>query len=714
MYDLFDRDQFSVGDYHQDYQEGLYRKEPLGVGAVLSALAIIIALVYQSLINLDYDLLPLSQLVWNAMVYITPAALLDFADNYSNPLRIRNPNMHPETHAQKSETMRRLLGMGTPGGIIDSVASAGRRRLSSLPLLGLGVAGGQEMPAGLGNWDNSCYQNSILQGLASLDSLPEFLESLQKNVSLRQDGSNSEGIKMASALQELITTLKDPSNNGRRIWTPAALKNMSSWQQQDAQEYFSGLLGAIDKEYGATAKLGGASGLEQVSMSKDSGEQVSHTQTLPPNPLTGLTATRVVCTKCGYSEGLKTTPSLCQPLIVGEGWEYDLSQLLHEGTKLDFVHGVYCERCTLRKSEHLLSTLMERLKTEPEDSRIRINTSERLRAVTEALEDDDFSEKTIKDKCKIPTENWVTVTKSKQDIIARPPKSLALHLNRSTYGPDGELSKKTAAIRFPKHLDLGPYCLGSAGGSEEDSSEKWLLAPYSSMVAGIQQKSRIKGPLYELRAVVTHSGRHENGHYICYRKHPALDTKTDEDGNKRDQWWRLSDDHVMKVSEENVLAQGGVFMLFYDQIEPAVHLPSTQPIIDATTQGAVEEIPLSISPKETSIPLSHTTSSTIALDTPRSEDDDADVTLSKSLLPSSNVSEVDTHFTNREDHDDRETDASELSDADEDAGQVSEEKYSPTKAILIPPSYLGARKKDRQRDGSEGVREGGMGGLVMV
>ncbi len=30
---------------------------------------------------------------------------------------------------------------------------------------------------------------------------------------------------------------------------------------------------------------------------------------------------------------------------------------------------------------------------------------------------------------------------------------------------------------------------------------------------------KITGPIYELRAVVTHQGRHENGHFICYRKH---------------------------------------------------------------------------------------------------------------------------------------------------------------------------------------------------
>ncbi|KAK8901169.1 hypothetical protein ACHAPF_009274 [Botrytis cinerea] len=716
-YDLFDRDQFTADDYHQDYTEGLHQKERIGIGTILSISAIVIALVYQGLINLDYDLLPPSQLAWNALVYITPSSLLDFADHCSNPLPIRNPDTmtYPRTHAQKSEMMRRLFGLDTPGGIIDSVASAGRRRLSTLPLIGsLGVAGDDETPAGLGNWDNSCYQNSILQGLASLDSLPDFLESFQNDGALRQEGSKSEEIKMANALKELIATLKDKSNNGRRIWTPAALKNMSSWQQQDAQEYFSGLLGAIDKEYGTATKSGGVSGLEQLNNLQNSSQEPSHTQALSPNPLTGLTATRVVCTKCGYSEGLKTTPSLCQPLIVGEGWEYDLSQLLHEGTKLEFVNGVYCERCTLQKSQHLLSTLMERLEAEPEDNRIRINASERLRAVTEALENDDFAEKTLKDKCKIPTENWVTVTKSKQDIIARPPKSLAIHLNRSTYGLDGELSKKTAAIRFPKHLDLGPYCLGSAGrNNEEHDSEEWLLAPYDSMVAGTQKNSRIQGPVYELRAVVTHSGRHDNGHYVCYRKHPVSENKTDENGNKQDQWWRLSDEHVMKVSEDNVLAQGGVFMLFYDQIEPAVHLSPIDPVADISMQDAgIEKSACGSQPGITPL-ISHEAISNSDMIPPSPEIDDTGIVISRSSS-ASNLSDAEMQFKNNESHDDRETTASEGSDGDEDTKQKKETRYTPTKAILIPQPYMRTSKSKSGRDSSEGTRENNMGGLLMV
>ena len=66
--------------------------------------------------------------------------------------------------------------------------------------------------------------------------------------------------------------------------------------------------------------------------------------------------------------------------------------------------------------------------------------------------------------------------------------------------------------------------------------------------------------LYALRALVTHYGRHENGHYIAYRQ-GSISTEDDECP-----WWRLSDDDVSMIHEDDVMNQGGVFMLFYERL----------------------------------------------------------------------------------------------------------------------------------------------------
>ncbi|KAE9370339.1 cysteine proteinase [Stipitochalara longipes BDJ] len=669
--DLFDGDPNILPGYHQDYREGIYGSNRLtSASFVVPLIFCFIPIVYHIFFLLDYDLLPLPELLWNILVYLTPSRFLDAIEAYTNPLRITNPALKgiPRTHASKSEAMRRVLGLDKPGGIIGSVAQAGRRRISTLPGINMTVQPAEGRPAGLGNWDNSCYQNSVLQGLASLDSLSGYLTNPKIEEELVEGVSKPE-MKMAEALKGLIATLNDPANNGKRIWTPATLKNMSSWQQQDAQEYFSKVLDEIDKEVGKVAKLIQTSqGFESDDScaSKSTNAEVLPISTFR-NPLEGLIAQRVGCTQCGYSEGLSMIPFNCLTVPLGRAWEYDVLECLDEYTKLENIEGVECGKCTLLKFQKQLSTIFDRTKDTP-DSPVHLQCKQRLEAVNEALEEDDYEDKTLNQKCKISPKNRVSSTKTRQAVIARPPKSLVVHVNRSLFDElTGELKKNYSHVRFPKNLDLGPWCLGSSGTSKDASAEEWILDPEQAMVASSQHSSRLCGPIYELRAVVTHYGRHENGHYICYKKHPGFDSE-------KGQWWRLSDDDVTKVTEEAVLSQGGVFMLFYDCVEPAAPAPLKSEQTDQThTLVVAANIPL-----------------------PTFEDDD----LSESEYQESGL-------TTRE-----ESIATSISDYDSEEPGQGEEAYEPAKAIVVPPYIQQTGVHTREGASKENISPSGS--LVMV
>jgi ubiquitin carboxyl-terminal hydrolase 1 len=743
LQDLFDGGPDLFQEYHQDYREGVYssftRSEYL-----IPLLVCAVPVIYHILFLLDYNLLSLPELLWNTLVYVTPSRLLDAIETYRNPLRITNPALKgiPKTHAAKSEAMRRILGLDVPGGIIGSVAQAGRRRLSTLPGINMGAQVADGRPAGLGNWDNSCYQNSVLQGLASLNSLSGYLTN--PNIEVEDaEGVEKPDMKMAEALRGLIAALNNSSNNGKRIWTPAILKNMSSWQQQDAQEYFSKVLDEIDKEVGKVAKL------MQTSQGFESDDSFSSTSTssdpLPissfRNPLEGLIAQRVGCMNCGYSEGLSMIPFNCLTVPLGRAWEYDISECLDEYTKLEQIEGVECGKCTLLKHQKLLLTILERTKEDPEGITHQ-NCKLRLDAVTEALEDDDYEDKTLLQKCKIPAKSRVSSTKTRQAVVARPPKSLVVHFNRSLFDElTGELKKNYSEVRFPKTLDLGPWCLGSCGTSEDMPTEEWLLNPDKPMIASTARRSRLSGPIYELRAVVTHYGRHENGHYICYKKHPSFEN---EQKDEKEQWWRLSDDDVMKVSEENVLGQGGVFMLFYDCIEPAKHvLSKSMQITEASEPSGLKEsvlepikVQANSAPEETTVsdPLA------IAANVPLPDFDDIDLSDSKDqnsilttreesittivdpLAIAANVPlpDIDDNDLSDSEYQDSilttrdESIATSVSEFDDDETEEQEEQnYHPAKAIVIPPyiQHTGVHTK------GEGVGQQKIlspGSLVMV
>ncbi|KAI0119143.1 cysteine proteinase [Daldinia grandis] len=575
------------------------------------------------------------ELLWDSIITITPATVLYAIDGWLHPPTFPTPksmsSTQPRSHATKSELLRRILGMDGPGSIITSVADAGRRRFSSLSNSTL-AKHKTDQPPGLGNYDNSCFQNSILQGLSSLGPFPLYLAK-----GLEQDGSDSDGeLGSASSLRDLISKLTGNSYNGKTLWTPKKLKSLDTWQQQDAQEYFSKILDEIEKEIMKTVTpIPHSSGLETAGI-RDDTEDSQHSddsgyQSLPVlskagsdvrllrNPLEGLVAQRVACVQCGYSDGLSMTPFNCLTLNLGlEQTAHDLYERLDSYTDLETIEGVECAKCTLLSYRKLLKILQSRRDDATETELRKLNS--RLEVVELALEEDDFQETTLKDKCEI--RKRVSSTKTKQVAIARPPQSLSIHMNRSVFDENtGHMFKNLAAVRFPKTLDLGPWCLGSAGGpaslirgkmdsaaSASDDEEQWVTDPKLSMVAGDMKPSRISGPFYELRAVITHQGRHENGHYVCYRRHPCKPSKLDDEesdsgigsDNTTDEstlvdgvngangdgtecansdtdakWWRLSDESVWEVSEETVLAQGGVFMLLYDCIDPNSILVST-------------------------------------------------------------------------------------------------------------------------------------------
>ncbi|KAF9891801.1 hypothetical protein FE257_003282 [Aspergillus nanangensis] len=532
----------------------------------------------------------LARFLWDITVYLTPSRLVAALHSKTTTSDSTSETVLSMNFQEKSAAMQRILGL-------DNSVFPLIPRARSLSGLGATLLGGKDsLPPGLGNWDNSCYQNSIIQGLASLHSLAEFLE---QNI----DALGDKGLfSTHQALGDIIDRLNSAASYGQRLWTPAGLKSMSSWQQQDAQEYFSKVVDQIDYEVlqatrRQTRNLGlkRADAHEHVIGAGSRWEESAHSATTDPtlerqslrNPLEGLLAQRVGCMNCGYTEGLSLIPFNCLTVPLGAEIEHDIRDCLHEYMDLEPIEGVECAKCTLLRAKGQLENLLKQIeedkgiKTANEspkmDSALKSSVEERLQAVQEALEEEDFNEKVLSEKCHIPSKNRASSTKSRQAVIARPPKCLVVHINRSLFDEfTGMLRKNYAAVRFPKTLDLSEWCLGTASMDRVgQSTEVWGTDPSESMLSQVRTMSDSFGLHYELRAVVTHYGRHENGHYICYRKYssetfpahvPESVIEADGEKEKPQRWFRLSDEDVQMVSESNVMAQGGAFMLFYEVV----------------------------------------------------------------------------------------------------------------------------------------------------
>mgnify|MGYP005989109465 CR=1 FL=1 len=608
-----------------------YREILNQYSSLISAVLLAIIIAYQFLGD-SFTLAPICNLIWDIIVYISPGPLIFAIDGWKNSDKSKQMNS-TSSHAAKSEALRRIMGLDRAGGLMATVFRS--RSLSSAGS-NMGMKHEVYRPPGLGNYDNSCYQNSVLQGLSSLSSFPEYLSKCMQTINAQGDGRS-----VAQTLRTLIYDLNDVSNHDTTLWTPRLLKSMSTWTQQDAQEYYSKILDDIDRGVSrAIQELKPKRGFENEEDTEESASsqhsddsgyqseasrgQLSDMKRLR-NPLEGLLAQRVACVECGYSEGLSLIPFNCLTLSLGlDKNEHDIYDRLDAYTKVEEIDGVECPKCTLLKARRLLRGLVDTMREKGTPEEQLEGPLRRLEAVDLALEEDDFEEKTIRDDCKISPQSKVTSTKTKQIVVARPPQSLVLHVNRSVFDPSTfDMIKNSAPVRFPGTLDLGPWCLGSSsafgpknklsGGSEE----LWHTGPRSSMIAGDSGPSRLTGPIYELRAAVTHYGRHENGHYICYKKYPKAPSapqekeksetaggetsekeegeapaeedsntpKLDEDiteeetvpAEPEDTWWRLSDHNVSPVSDDVIMSLApGVFMLFYECVDPEVILDAEE------------------------------------------------------------------------------------------------------------------------------------------
>ena len=254
-----------------------------------------------------------------------------------------------------------------------------------------------------------------------------------------------------------------------------------------------------------------------------------------------------------------------------------------------------CPSCTVQNT--LLS--LELTLAEPGPL---LHATSRLRAVLAQVKQSTEPVDLDVDKISLPSQvKWkpLKVPAIKTTTISRSPQVLAIHLVRSVYERGYGAGRNGCEVAFEEDLKI------PIGGAEVARRKE---------ASGVEDDEEDLSENYRLRSVVTHKGWHDSGHYICYRRrrrtpkphreHPSTggseikDETTHEvqkiPGNKsedkgeesdgvvglgfeeiarpikqvdsRTKWWEISDEVVLGVSKEDVLAKRkGVYILFYER-----------------------------------------------------------------------------------------------------------------------------------------------------
>ncbi|KAI7866180.1 hypothetical protein BDF14DRAFT_1816942 [Spinellus fusiger] len=457
--------------------------------------------------------------------------------------------------------------------------------------------------SGLVNIGNSCFLNSVLQAFSSLPQLQTHLEAITRS-------SRGKSLPVTRALLKTLRLLTRPiykasSLKPTEITSALQSKNLLNCEQQDAEEFFQLISGRIDKERQAVQEmevLGGGlkdmlstsfwkktvTGKRIYSTTKRSFTSNENTQSISmETPFTGLLASRLSCMQCGYTEAVRHFSFNNIQLSLPEKCTTTLESCLDQFTAMEYLSDASCRKCSLINTLHEMSMESESIyqqlasdTTSDNEMKTRAETLDTMRAQIQQR----LNANIVDDITQLPLSfpvphHTVSRASSKQVMIAKSPKILCLHINRSSFHPSGTILKNPCHVKFPEYLSLSLY-------STSNTLQTQPQLPISAYEEG-----DYSSPRYRLMSIIVHYGSHHSGHFITYKRHITATqcncgqcSKHSSQSHLQAQqgWYKVSDESVEPCSIQTVL-QANPYMLMYEQEHLLV-----ESSVKATPAGEVE------------------------------------------------------------------------------------------------------------------------------
>ncbi|KXJ15963.1 ubiquitin carboxyl-terminal hydrolase 30 homolog isoform X2 [Exaiptasia diaphana] len=403
--------------------------------------------------------------------------------------------------------------------------------------------------AGLYNIGNTCFMNSIFQGLASLQSFVMWLEGY-----CWEYGEKKEQVRLGNVLGDLLKELNLEWNDDEAALTARPLIQVlhhHGWvitpDQQDAHEFFQVLFSTLEDEMGQLPAVLDFNRIATFEKEKDetdgSAVHRNHTPVLRRcsrrrSPFRGLIASQLVCKTCLTKSPVRfdgcDSLSLSLPPTIQIG--LSIEDLLRQFVCSETVNAVECKECARKENQ----------------------------------------------------QNETKSTFVKRLTIGKVPQCLCIHIQRTYWHTDGIPYKNTMYIKYPEYLNLAPFMYMPAASSPRKfrldvpfpysgaSTPEGSITPtntndlkaelgqlltsslLSSFSFSRQNSETRTRTVYRLTAVTAHLGDVNDGHYVTYRRFEPSNS------SKPSLWVYTSDDVVETATLDQVLSCNA-YMLFYER-----------------------------------------------------------------------------------------------------------------------------------------------------